>query len=547
MATMTSAGAIPSSPTALLNAEIEAATALSPGLTANLPGSLIEDMASTAAGAVVIQDQAFVDLVNSISPYSANAPILYELGAVYGVAQGQGSNTSVYVTFTGTPGFVIPVGFVVSDGSYQYAVQDGGIVASSGQSAALYCLATVSGSWAVSEGTVTVIVTSIPSGVSLSCSNLSTGIPGASAQTLQAYQAQVIQAGQAVAQGMPTFLKTQLENVSGVQSRLVSVQLSGSNWQIIVGGGDPYEVANAIYTGLFDISNLVGSTLLATAISNANPGVIATNINHEYSTGQLVQFTNATGTSGINNINNVAISTITWSASVVTVTLASAHGIATGNTATAVISGCTPIGYNGTYTMTSTGTTTFTYPLVTNPGTIVTKGTVSTYFVATVTSPTVFSINTNTTSSGAYSGGAVVTPNSRNITVSINDYPNTYSIPFINPPAQQMQIALTWNTISTNYVSPTSVAAAGIPAIVNYINSIAVGQPINVFEMQAVFQTAVINLIPTPLISKMNFVVTWNAPTGNIILSPSAGTGLIYGDSQSFFETSSASVTVVQG
>ena len=52
MAQITTAGAIPVSPTDLLNAEIAAATVLAPGLTANLPGSLVEDMASTAAGAV---------------------------------------------------------------------------------------------------------------------------------------------------------------------------------------------------------------------------------------------------------------------------------------------------------------------------------------------------------------------------------------------------------------------------------------------------------------------------------------------------------------
>ena len=128
MATITSAGAVPATATQLRDAEIASATALSPSLTANLPGSLIEDMASTAAGALVQQDQAFVDLVNSISPYSANSFILYQLGAVYGVQQGIGSNTSVYVTFTGLAGFVIPQGFTVSDGNYQYTVQDGGII-----------------------------------------------------------------------------------------------------------------------------------------------------------------------------------------------------------------------------------------------------------------------------------------------------------------------------------------------------------------------------------------------------------------------------------
>ena len=465
MATLTSAGAIPASPTDLLNAEIAAATALSPGLTANLPGSLIEDLASTAAGALVVQDQAYVDLVNSISPYTANASLLYQLGAVYGVQQGIGSNTSVYVTFTGNAGYVIPVGFTVSDGSYQYTVQDGGIISASGTSAALYCLATSSGSWAVPVGTVTQIITSVPSGFSLTCTNLTAGVPGALAQTLQDYQAQVIQAGFASAQGMPTFLKAQLENVSGVQPNLVSIRNPNVNqWEIICGGGDPYQVANAIFQSVPDISILVGSTLTVTSITSANPAVVTTSLNHGYSSGQTV-----------------------------------------------TIAGVTPSGFNGTFT-------------------------------ATVLSQNSFSIPLNATSLTYVSGG-VVTPNFRNVTVSINDYPDTYNITFVNPPVQTVNVAITWNTISTNLVSPTAIAQLATPAIVSYINSITVGQPINTYELQDAFQNAVSPILPPNLISKINYVVQING----IPTSPLSGTLLIYGDPESYFSTSNSLVTVVQG
>ena len=465
MATITSAGAIPASPTDLLNAEIAAATALSPGLTANLPGSLIEDLASTAAGALVIQDQAYVDLVNSISPYTANASILYQLGAIYGVQQGVGSNTSVYVTFTGNAGYVIPVGFTVSDGSYQYTVQDGGIISASGTSAALYCLATTSGTWAVPVGTVTQIITSVPSGFTLTCTNLTSGVPGAAAQTLQDYQAQVIQAGFASAQGMPTFLKTQLENVSGVQPNLVSIRNPNVNqWEIICGGGDPYQVANAIFKSVPDISILVGSTLTVTGITSANPAVVTTSLNHGYSSGQTV-----------------------------------------------TIAGVTPSGFNGTFT-------------------------------ATVLSQNTFSIPLNATSLTYVSGG-VVTPNLRNVTVSINDYPDTYSITFVNPPVQTVNVAITWNTISTNLVSPTAISQLATPAIVSYINSITVGQPINTYELQDAFQNAVSAILPPSLISKINYVVKINGVT----TYPVSGTLLIYGDPESYFSTSNSLVTVVQG
>jgi hypothetical protein len=260
MATITTAGAVPSSPTALREELIAAATALSPGLTANLPGSLIEDLASTATGALVVQDQAYVDLINSISPTTANDFILTQLGNVYGVQQGVGSNTSVYVVFTGTVGFVINIGFIVTDGTYQYTVQDSSIIQSGGTSSPVYCLATTSGSWAVPANSVNGLGTSVPAGITLSVNNPNAGLPGATAQSVAEYRLQVIQAGRAVATGLPTLLKTALQKVTGVQSRLISIRAVSTDWQIIVGGGDPYAVANAIYQSMFNILNLVGAS-----------------------------------------------------------------------------------------------------------------------------------------------------------------------------------------------------------------------------------------------------------------------------------------------
>ena len=465
MAQITTAGAIPALPQDLLNAEIAAATALAPGLTANLPGSLVEDMASTAAGAVVIQDQAYVDLVNSISPATANPSILYQLGQVYGVQQGQGSNTSVYVVFTGLAGFVIPIGFTVSDGTYQYTVQDGGIIATSGQSSPLYCLATVAGSWAIPAGTVTQIITSVPSGFTLSCTNPNAGLPGLTAQTIASYQAQVMQAGMVTAQGVPAFIKSQLQQVSGVQARLISVRLIATNqWEIICGGGDPYQVGNAIFNSVPDISNLVGSTLEVTGITSANPAVVSTNLNHGYATGQTV-----------------------------------------------VISGVTPSGFNGTYT-------------------------------ATVLTENTFSIPLNATSL-TYTSGGVVTPNLRNLSVSINDYPDTYNIIYVNPPAQTVSMTVTWNTISTNLINPSSVASLAAPSIATYINAISVGQPINIFDLQEAFQLAVASILPSNQISKITPSIFING----VSTAPVSGTFLVYGDPESYFVTNVSLITITQG
>lgn len=257
MATITSAGAIPSTPTELRDALIAAATVISPSLTANLPASLVEDLSSTGAGALVVQDQAYVDTINSIAPTTANEQILIQLGNTYGVTRGIGANTSVYIIFSGTVGFVINTGFLVSDGTHQYQVQEPTIIPSGGSTGNIYCLAVDAGSWAIPANTVTTIASSVPAGVTLTCNNPLEGLAGEAEQSIEDYRRQVIQAGRAVATGVPTLLRTALERVSGVQARLISIQnVPSLGWEIIVGGGDPYEVANAIFQSMFNIQDL---------------------------------------------------------------------------------------------------------------------------------------------------------------------------------------------------------------------------------------------------------------------------------------------------
>lgn len=464
---ITTQGLQPQSPASLLAQLLALVSATVPGYTANLPGSLIEDVSSTQVAGLSLLDSARVDAVNSLTPFGANAFLLNQLGQIYGVQQGLGSNTSVYVVFAGTVGFIIPIGFTVSDGAHQYVVQDGGIVGSGGTSDPVFCVASSSGSWSVPANTVTTLITSVPGSIMLSVNNPTAGTPGASAQTEGDYRTQVLQAGLAAAQSMPRFLKTLLANVSGVQARLISVRPAATSglWEVIVGGGDPYQVANAIFRGVFDVTSLTGSTLLATAITRANPGVVTTNLNHGYATGQAV-----------------------------------------------VVSGSNPAEYDGSFT-------------------------------ATVIDEKSFSIGVDTTAFAPYVGSAVVSPNLRNVTVSVVDYPDTYPITFVNPPQQTVTMAVTWNTTSTNVVPPLSVAQLAAGALAAYVNSISVGQPINVFELQATFQAAVADIIPTYLITTLDFVVSING----IVTAPTAGTGIIEGDPESYFTTDSTQIFVAQG
>ncbi len=74
---------------------------------------------------------------------------------------------------------------------------------------------------------------------------------------------------------------------------------------------------------------------------------------------------------GLGSIASPASSNLTWSAGTVTALTSAPHGFTISDTLSLVISGVTPptSGYNGTFTVTITGASSFTYSLVSNPGT----------------------------------------------------------------------------------------------------------------------------------------------------------------------------------
>lgn len=72
----------------------------------------------------------------------------------------------------------------------------------------------------------------------------------------------------------------------------------------------------------------------------------------------------------------LAITSLTWSGGVVTATAsATIPGLTSGDTFLTTIANASPVGYNGTYVATVTGTTTFTYSLSADPGAETSPGT----------------------------------------------------------------------------------------------------------------------------------------------------------------------------
>lgn len=472
---VTTAGLQPISPTTLRAMLVTLVSQTNPDYTANLPGTLIEDIASTDVGALVIMDQFRVEFVNSLTPYGANAFLLNQLGQIYGVPLGQTTNTSVEVVFSGTDqfdqpaaGLVVARGFVVSDGTYHYQIVDGAVLDSSGSSGNVTARATQSGSFSVPANTVNQLVTSAPPDIVLAVNNPFAGTPGLPGEDETSYRPRVLEAGLAASQGMTRYLRTLLKEVPGVVSRLVSIrQQIGGGWEVIVGGGDDYEVAAAIFESLFDISTLVGSIMSISDVSKANPGVVTTFLNHGLSTGTVVNITGVLGPTAINN---------------------------------------TPL-------------------------------------TITVTGEKTFQIGVDTSSLPSYVSGGVVTPNLRNVVVSVNDYPDTYAIPFVRPPQQIVTVVATWNTVSASFVADGAISQAAGPALVNYVNSIVAGQGMNLFVMASVFQAAIADIMPIDQLTRLVFSVSING----ISTPAESGTGIIAGDPESYFQAEASGVVVTRG
>ncbi|HCI6758199.1 TPA: baseplate J/gp47 family protein [Klebsiella variicola subsp. variicola] len=461
----TSAGPVPLTAEELRAQLVSQAIALSPGLTTDLPGSLIEDVASTDVGALIVCDQARVDLINSVGPLKANLAMLELLAQQAGIpAQKTAGTTTVPIQFSGPAGFVIPQGFIVSDGTHTYSVSDATIISSSGVSASVSCEGTETGNWAVPVNTVNQIITSLPSDVTITCTNPIAGTPGADPETNYQFRDRVWQAQMATVQGYPGFIRQYLTSLDNVQARLVSVIQDGDKWIVMCAGGDIYDIAGALYKSAGDISRLKGCSLNVTGITNANPGVVSTDLTHGYTDGQVIRITGVTGMTGINDV-----------------------------------------------------------PLT-----------------VTVLSPHTFSIGIDTTSSGTWGGGGEVTPNVRNNTVTVNDWPDNYVIPFVTPLLQRVTVTYQWGTESVNYLTDATVASLVSAPTIQYVNGIFAGKPLNVNNLKDAFLQAINSTIDMGLISTLNVVVTING----VITPPDAGTNIISGDKFSYFYIASDGVIV---
>jgi hypothetical protein len=104
-------------------------------------------------------------------------------------------------------------------------------------------------------------------------------------------------------------------------------------------------------------------------------------------------------------------------------------------------------------------------------------------------------------------------------------------------------VAVTWNTTDPNFVAQASVAQLAGPPLVDYLNALTPGAPINLNVLASLFLVAVASILPASAVS----VLDWAVSINGIPTSPSVGTQLVAGDPESYYFATASSVTFTQG
>lgn len=508
---LTAAGVVPTDPDTIRSQIVANVTATDPDFTANLPASMVEDLVSTAVAAASVSDQARVELLNSLTPAGANEFLLTQLGQVYGVVMGQPTNASALLTFSGTVGYTISQGFLVTDGSYVYQTQATVTIGSTGSTQPVNAIALDPNATVAAANAINQLITSVPSQYTVAVTNPAAGVPAATPETFQSYRGRVMAAGTCASVSTGRFIRTLLAQVPGVNPQQIGVQQNR-------GGAAPL----AAPTANTPTTATTGGTLPA-----ATYYYVVTTLN-------ALGETTASNEVSVTTTGTTSANTITWSA----VTGATGYRVYRG-TATGTENVYYAVG--AVTTLTDTGAAASTGSPPTNNTTantagfrVIVGGSGDPYAIANAILQSVAD-PTDLTGSSVSS--------SRTVTVSVSDYPDTYTIPYVVAPSQSVTMVITWNTSLLNFAGGGTFQALVAPIISAYVSNLPVGAPINELEMAYLFQQAVAAQIDQNLITRLVFSVYINGT----LVSPASGYADVVGDPEGFFVCASTAVTVNQG
>lgn len=203
-----------------------------------------------------IQDM-LVDTMNCISPAYANDFIIKQLGSAFGLEMKDRQLSKTTITFNGTPATFIPKGVKVKnvEGSQVFTTIENGIIQGNG-SINLTCEGEDYYTTPAKANTLTVLVNQIV-GVD-SCTNANDVAESTATETIKEYRERFQLKAMANRTGTSATVQTNLLKVDGVVKRLLAVrgrQIEEESKklavvEVVVGGGDDYAVANAIFNSV---------------------------------------------------------------------------------------------------------------------------------------------------------------------------------------------------------------------------------------------------------------------------------------------------------
>lgn len=200
-----------------------------------------------------IQDM-IVNTMNSISPTYANDYIFNELGSAYGLERKKQSKSTVTLTFGGKAGVIIPEGTqaTTEDGSMIFTTTNQTVIRTNGEGEA-----SAEGMEDYTDdipaGSVSVLVSNILNVDTVT--NKTDGSSSTPAETIKEYRERVQNAMLSNRVGTIAYMLNQICSIEGVIKRLTAVRMADgmkgdykiSNIEAVVGGGEDYQVAEAIF------------------------------------------------------------------------------------------------------------------------------------------------------------------------------------------------------------------------------------------------------------------------------------------------------------
>ena len=203
-----------------------------------------------------IQDM-LANVMNSISPSYANDFIVRELGAAFGLKIKDQALPNTTITFYGLAGVVIPEGVEIgnADGSKKFITTKSDIINTTGQ-VSIYCEGADYYDTPTPANTLNVLLNQVLNVTS--CTNLNDAVESTTAETISEFRSRFQTKAQANRSGTVAALDNALKEIEGTVDRLCTYQASQiieegvkeAVIEVVVGGGDDYQVALAIFNSV---------------------------------------------------------------------------------------------------------------------------------------------------------------------------------------------------------------------------------------------------------------------------------------------------------